>query len=401
MRLFMTAIAALLLLTATPVFAGTNLPKTIVLSPEVLYRTKRLVLQRAPSILPAFHQLIAEANQALKAPIESVTYKAQPGPSGDLQDYWSLSPYWWPNPKSPNGMPYMFKDGEPNPQATSNAYDRARLSRMAHNALTLAQAWYLTENEEYASKGTALLHAWFGDPVTRATPDMRYAQSRPGVADGHHSGIMETRDLIKVVDAARLLEPSYSWSKSTTRKLEKWFTNYTSWLMKSGFGRLEALSSNNHGTWFDAQIAVYAAYTGNKRLVRLAVGTAERRRIVPQIMPNGSMPHELKRNRSRHYTFFNLEAFFVLASVGERMKIDLWNWADPIGPSIRQAMNFAAPYLNPTKEWPYGSTGAFDPYRYVPLFRRAALVYKDERYLAPLSELPHDRLEKDTSTLFY
>jgi hypothetical protein len=28
----------------------------------------------------------------------------------------SLAPYWWPDPKSPNGLPYIRRDGERNPE---------------------------------------------------------------------------------------------------------------------------------------------------------------------------------------------------------------------------------------------------------------------------------------------
>ncbi len=389
------------ILLAAPAFAGPNLPETIVLSPTVLYQTKKRVMHRDPMVLPAYNQLIAEAELAADASIESVTFKKKAGPSNDRRDYWSLSPDWWPNPKTRNKLPYVQRNGDANPEAATDTYDRSRLSRMAKNSMTLALAWYLTGNEKYASHGTALIWAWCGDASTRARPNMLYAHSRPGVAEGHHSGIIETRDLIRVVDAAQILEPSQAWSKATSRTVKKWFSKYAHWLMHSEFGRREALSRDHHGTWFDAQVAVYAMYTGDTTLARSIIGTAERRRIVRQIMPDGSMPYELEQPRSRNATFSTLEAYAVLACVGERLNIDLWNWADPVGPSIRQALNFAAPYIDPQKKWPHGGTSSFDPYRYVPLFRRAALVYKDSRYLDYLHELPVTDLTRDRSILFY
>lgn len=397
-HLFLSLLAILLV---TPALAGTNLPDTIVLSPTILYQTKRQILQRDPAIRPAYENFINEAKQALDASIESVTLKKKAGPSNDRHDYWSLSPDWWPNPAIKNGLPYVQQPGKANPEALSDIYDRSRLSRMAKQAITLALAWYFTGDELYASKSTALIMAWCSDSSTRVTPHMLYAHSRLGVAEGHHTGIIETRDLIRVVDAALILEPSHAWSKSTSRKIKKWFSAYVQWLMHSEFGRREAESRDEHGTWFDAQVAVYALYAEDIDLARTIIRTAERRRIVRQIMPDGSMPYALKQPRSRNATFSTLEAYAILSSVGERLGLDLWNWADPVGPSIRQALDFAAPYLNPKKKWPHGTTGVFNPYRYVPLFRRAALVYKDNRYLDYLNELPKAHGAQDNSILFY
>jgi len=400
MRNILLAILCLLL---TPLFghAGPRLPDTIILSPQVLYDTKQKVIKRDSSTRPAYEKLILEANRVVDGPVESPALKKKAGPSGDKQDYWSLSPYWWPDPKTRDGLPYVRRDGERNPEATTDTYDRLRMNRMAKNALTLALAYYLTGNEEYAAKGTALIWAWCCDSATRMNPNMQYAQARPGVADGHPTGIIETRDLINVVDAARLLEPSHAWSKAVTRKLTDWFTKYTHWLMKSEFGRLEAGSPNNHGTWYDAQLAVYAYFIGDTNLARTILSTVPNRRIVRQILPDGSMPLELERPRSRHYTFFNLQAFAVLACVGERLNIDLWNWQSPAGPSIRTALDFTAPFINPRTKWVHGKTGSFDPYSYLPLFRRAAVVYKNLRYVDFLKTLPAERLKRDRSTLFY
>ncbi len=392
---------SLLLLMSGQAIAGRNLPDSIVLSPKVMYETRQRVLQRDPAILPAYEALIKDADRAVKAPAEAVVLKPGPGPSKDMHDYWSISPYWWPDPDSPDGLPYVRRDGERNPEASSDKYDRMRMNRMSKDALTLALAWYLTGDEEYAGKGTALVWSWCNDSVTRTNPNMQYAQARPGIAKGHHTGIIETRDLIRVADAARILEPSQAWSKVVTRKLTAWFTQYIDWLTHSDFGKQEMMSSNNHGTWLDAQLAVYACYIGDKALARSLIGTVDSRRIISQIERDGSMPRELERTRSRHYTFFNLEAFFVLASVAERLGMDLWHWSDPTGPSIRKAFDFAAPYIDPTRQWPFGETGSFDPFVFTPLFHKAAVVYKDKDYLELLKALPSDRLERDRAKLFY
>jgi len=394
-------LAALLLLVAGQAFAGRKLPDTIVLSPEVLDAARQRVLQRDHTIMPVYRALIAEADRAIKAPAESVVLKAKPGPSGDPHDYWSLDPFWWPDPDTPNGLPYVFRDGERNPEADSDKYDRSRLRRMSRDALTLALAYYLTGDEEYSGKGTALVWSWCNDSVTVTNPDLQYAHVRPGISEGHPSGIIETRDLIRIIDAARLLEPSEAWSKVVTRKMKAWIAKYLDWLMKSDFGRQEAANQNSHGTWFDAQAAVFAAFTGDIGLAREIVGTVGQRRIARQIDRDGSMPYEIERPDSRHAVFFNLEAFFVLAAVGDHVDIDLWNWAAPTGPSIKAAFDLAAPHIDPIKPWPHGATGRFDPFDFTPLFHRAALVYKDQSYLDMIKALRPDLLETDRANLFF
>lgn len=221
MRILLAALCTLFFVSTA--LAATVLPDTIILSPQVLHETKQRILAHDPAVMPAYEKLINEANRAIDAKAESVILKKRTAPSGDQQDYWSLSPYWWPNPDTPNGLPYIYKEGERNREALTDDYDRMRLNRMSKNALTLALAYYLTGNETYAGKGTALIWAWCCDNTTRTNPHMLYAQSRPGVADGDHTGILETRDLIRVVDAARLLEPSRAWTSVVTRKLSRWF----------------------------------------------------------------------------------------------------------------------------------------------------------------------------------
>ena len=382
----------------TPASAGPVLPNTIVLSPKVLHATKQKLLRRDPSVKPAYEQLLREADRALKSPVRSVTDKPEAGPSRDKHDYRSLSPYWWPDPGKRDG-PYVLREGERNPEADSDTFDRKRMARMAADVETLALAHYLSGNELYAIKATAMLRAWFMDRSTGMSPNLEYSRARPGAADGDHTGIVETRDLIRVADAARLLEPSQAWTKVDTRKIVKWFAAYTDWLMKSDRGREEAQSEDSHGTWFDAQVAVFSAFTGDVSMAHAVVSSAERRRIVRQIMPDGSMPRELEGARSRHRTFFNLEAFFVLAAVGEQMHVDLWNWRDAIGPSIRQALDFAAPFIDPDTPWPHGQEGAFDPEAYISLFHRAALVFEDSRYLDYLKNLPPETMETHRSAL--
>src|SRR5205809_371174 len=75
-------------------------------------------------------------------------------PSGaDRHDYVSLSIYWWPNPDTASGLPYVLHDGRRNPEADDETqYDERRLARVVRGVDTLALAYYLTGSETYAEQ---------------------------------------------------------------------------------------------------------------------------------------------------------------------------------------------------------------------------------------------------------
>ncbi|EGB14654.1 hypothetical protein DND132_1446 [Pseudodesulfovibrio mercurii] len=394
-------ICLLALATARPALAGTELPETIVLSPEVLNRARQQAWARDRTVGRAVAALTARADSAMKAAVEPVPARPEPGGNRMTRAYRSLSPYWWPDPQAKNGLPYVRRDGERNPEADSDRYDRGRLTRMARTVRTLALAWYFTGDERYAARATAHVRAWFCDPATRMIPDLDHAQMRPGLDQGNRTGIIETATLIPVCDAVRLLEPSQAWTRTDTRRLREWFGQYLGWLLRSDPGRAEAASLNNHGTWFDAQVAVFALFRGDRELAREVAGLTGNRRISTQILPDGTMPRELERTRPRHYTFFNLEAFMVLAAVGERCGLDLYRWASATGQSIRRALDHAGPFLAQDRPMNGASEPDFDPHPYVPLFRRAALVYKDTRYLDYLDALDAKTLARQPSFIAY
>jgi hypothetical protein len=76
----------------------------------------------------------------------SVLDKTALPPSGDQHDYYSVGPYWWPNPNTPDGLPYVQRDGEINPRFRDNTYDFAALDQMAKAVGLLGVAAYATDD---------------------------------------------------------------------------------------------------------------------------------------------------------------------------------------------------------------------------------------------------------------
>lgn len=56
------------------------------------------------------------AEKYIKMSPLSVTAKKKLPPSKDPRDYMTLSPYWWPDSTKTDGLPYIRKDGERNPE---------------------------------------------------------------------------------------------------------------------------------------------------------------------------------------------------------------------------------------------------------------------------------------------
>jgi len=121
----------------TKAVAANTLPHTFLLDPEALATTKARVQAGDPEIIPALAGLVTAANAALKAGPYSVTDKLQMPSSGDKHDYLSQAPYYWPDPSKPDGLPYVHRDGEHNPEA-DKIPDHENLAGMAQLANAVA-----------------------------------------------------------------------------------------------------------------------------------------------------------------------------------------------------------------------------------------------------------------------
>ena len=199
--------------------------------------------------------------------------KATP-PSGDKHDYMSLGPYWWPNPDTSNGLPYIRRDGERFPGIRAIS-DRTYLGEMSGTVETLALAYYFTGDERYAEHAAELIRAWFLDPAARMNPHLRYGQAIRGINEGRGVGIIETRSFANVLDAVALLAGSPAWTAADQRRLVAWFDEYLAWLLESELGRDDRVAENNHGTYFDLQAVSFAHFVGN---ADLRAGSPPRRR---------------------------------------------------------------------------------------------------------------------------
>lgn len=326
-------------------------------------------------VAPALAKLEREAQKALTAGPFSVTTKTVTPPSGDKRDYMSQAPYFWPNPKSPNGLPYIRRDGERNPEIDKINNHRVK-DQMETAVETLALAYHFKGDEVYAEKATQLLRTFFLDPETRMNPNLEFAQGIPGINTGRGIGLIETRGLTKVVDAIGLLRGSKAWTSADQKGMEMWVGRFLQWMLESNNGRDEAAAKNNHGTFYDVQVVSFALFLGKKALAKSVLESAKIKRIAIQIEPDGRQPLELARTRAWSYSVGNLDGLMQLARLGERVGVDLWNYETADGRSIRKAIDFLAPYAMGEKKWTYQQLGDWPPQMLFPLIRRASAHYK-------------------------
>ncbi len=309
----------------------------------------------------------------------SVLDKSRVAPSADKHDYMSQAPYFWPNPKTPDHLPYIRRDGERNAEI-NKITDHSEMDRVARDSRLLAIAYFLTRDEKYAERAALLLRAWFLNPETRMNPNLNFAQAVLGVNDGRGIGIIESRGLTSVVDAIGLLQASQSWTTTDQNGIERWFRDFLDWLETSKNGRDESNATNNHGTFYDVQIADFALFTGQRDLATRTLDEAKKKRIAAQIEPNGRQPKETDRTKGLSYSVMNLEGMFELAQLGDRTGVDLWSFETKDGRGIRKALDWLVPYIAGENKWTYEQIEPYQPADFVRILLWAVPKY-GARYL--------------------
>jgi Alginate lyase len=329
---------------------------------------------------PSFDQLRKDADKALEQAPVSVMVKGTTPPSGDKHDYMSQAPYWWPDPAKPNGLPYIRRDGEVNPEI-DKITDHKNFDRVFSTTHSLALAYYFFGDEKYAAHAAELLRVWFLDPKTLMKPNLEFAQGVPGRNAGRGTGLIETRDLYRLVDTIGLLEGSKSWTAADQKGIKDWCAHFLDWMLHSENGKAEAAAKNNHGTYYDVQVASLALFTGNIDEAKQILKSVPEKRIATQIEPDGRQPLELERTKALGYSTMNLAGLFELGLLGENVGVDLWNFHSADGRGIRKALDYLVPFVSGKEKWPYQQIIEFRIAEISPLLVVASLEYKDPSYL--------------------
>jgi hypothetical protein len=325
-------------------------PTLITVDYTEILTVREKVQRNSPDLMPSVNEMLKEADDYLKLPPDSVVHKSHIPPSGDKHDFFAIGKYAWPNPDTPDGMPYIRRDGYINPASSGNEYDLKGYKDMRIRVNTLTFAYFFTGSEAYAAKAAELLRVWFLNPDTQMNPNFNFASSLPGVYDGMPIGIIEGVQLIALLDSVQLLLQSQLWTQADNDALKLWFEAYSDWMLTSPNGKIEARSTTNHGSWYAAQIAAFSIYTGNLQQARQIIPAAHYQ-IDVQFDANGGLHSELRRNRALLYSLFGMNAFVALARCGEVVGEDLWHYETTDGRGIELGFRFLSPYLSGEIPW--------------------------------------------------
>jgi len=338
-----------------------------------LAKSKARIQKNDREYTEAFDQLKIDAEKALKFKPVSVMNKTDLPPSGDKHDYMSIAPYWWPNPNTANGIPYVRRDGEINPEV-KNFPDKVVLPGLSASIYHLSLAYYFTGKEAYADHASKLIRVWFLDESTRMNPNLNYAQSVKGVTDGRAEGVIDTRHFMHIMDAIQLLKASPVWTDKDQSGMEGWVKNFIHWLETSKIGIEEMNAPNNHGVWYDAQLLAYAGLLRDTSLVR-TIYKRVLSRLDKEMDDQGSFPLEMRRTTSLHYSVFILNAYSSLATRFQQLGLNLWKANTASGKSLKKGFDFILPYLLKKQPWTGPQINEFKQAEAIPLLNKAITQY--------------------------
>lgn len=348
---------------------------------------------------PAAARAIQDGETALHAGPWSVTDRATTLPGVERNDYLSVPPYWWPNPDTPDGLPYVNRDGEVNPERKN--YDNVRLNEMCRAVESLALAHALSGDAKFAARATLVLDRWFVTPESRMNPNFNFSQGVPGRSKGRPEGIIDGMEMVPTLDAIDLLILNGGLPESTVHGVRNWFSAYLDWLLTHPFGKWERNTKNNHATCFDVQAVRVAYFVGRDGDAKAILDEVATRRINVHIQPDGAQPREMSRTRSFDYALKNLSALMDLADMGRHAGLDLWHHTGPEGQSIRKALDFVLRHSLGGEPWPVKIINDMNIPRLLPVLQRGCIAYANPSDRALLSQhAPADWAENRVHLLY-
>ncbi len=311
----------------------------------------------------AYDKLIADAEKSMTAGPFTVMSKSSMPESGDKHDYLTLSTYWWPNPNTDDGLPYIRLDGQTNPETQDDSTDKRTWGACYGAIYNLVLAHYFSGEDKYAEKAVELTKVWFLNEDTKMNPNMKYGQSVRGVSPGRVYGLIEVRHFIKVIDCMLLLEHVNSphWTPADMAALRTWFVDFLDWCYSDDTGLGEMWGYNNHAVWMDAQMIAYLMFTGQFDRARDEI-TLSIRRERSHFSADGHQHEEAARTRAFSYHCFALEAWAHIIRYGQKLDYPMHyrNLLITRSRNIRDGVKYLLPYIMREKEWPFYEIRGFD-----------------------------------------
>jgi hypothetical protein len=294
-------------------------------------------------------RVLAAAGRALAAtPLTITAYPAKLS-EGGRNDFYSNGDYWWPDPAKPNGLPYIRRDGQTNPE--NFVQHRNALNGFRDHVAALAAAYRLTHDEKYAVQAVKFLDVFLLDAGTRMNPHLKYAQAIPGRSPGRGIGIIDTLHLIEIPPAIQALRGSPALTAEREAGLRRWFNDYKDWMLASDNGKEEANEKNNHAVAFWLQVAVFANFTDDQAALAECRTRFTQKFIAGQMAMDGGFPLELARTKPYAYSLFQLDNLATLGWVLTADRTHYWRHTLPDGRGLAKGVDFMTPFVADKSRW--------------------------------------------------
>ena len=246
--------------------------------------------------------ILWRANSDLNKPLLDITDK----PSKFVEDthhYVSLATYYWPNPDTQDGMPYIVKDGYINPEVKE--YDLYKIQELSYRLRHYMMAYILTKNDQYYQIFLNQIVRWFIDKNTYMYPKFEYCQIGPGTNNNKGINTFESYFLINILEYITIMNSITPFDPELVNNLKIWIKDLVKYIETSKPGQFENNMRNNHSIMYDVGLIYFKILSTGK----LDTNIVNRfyKRITKQILEDGSQPEELKRNQGFKYSVYNLE----------------------------------------------------------------------------------------------
>jgi hypothetical protein len=285
----------------------------------------------------AVHWLRIDANRRLTEGPWSVTFDRPKGLELDPHEYYSESPYWWPDPARRGD--YVRRPGQAN--GDRFALNRTALDSMCDAVLSLGAAAFLLDDPRYAQHASRIVQAWFINPKTRMNPDMDKAGVVPAGASARRPAVAEAKPLIWAIQGMGFLAQSGRWDPKDQAAVRRWFEEYLRWL--------DQTPSNPGGDasmWRAALEAAAASFVEDAG-VRQQVFGRYRNRVVPRPPGPRGAPPDLPGPSMAS----GLEARTMLCRIAQVQGVDLWSASGARGPTLGGAIDDFLATLRDAKAW--------------------------------------------------
>ena len=374
------------------------------LAAEVVSTVPQELMEQAKSKLSQntrnrLEHLEKEKAKFIKEPLISIVKdKVLTAPTGDVHDYISVGPYFFPDPSKPDGKPWIEKDGVFNPDR--NRYDNGKLSKMSDRVEICALLWHFKGDKEAAECAVKQLEYFFIAPETKMNPHLKFGQSVPGKVDGRPAGMIDTLNLLKVIDGIAMLKNYPGYTPLLHKGLQKWFGNYANWMRTDKMARKDWPVTQNHGLSYHTQIAAYLAFSGNNGGARGHINILKKR-ITQCVKDNGVQPAEVRRTNGWSYSNFALMILMQTSGIAKNLGIELFDPQEKSGILLRSAIDFLTPYIKEPDKWPYREIAGFSANRLSQILAQAYYYTKDNAYLEHLKDIKSVKIRENRVVCFF